>query len=222
MKERKFECRICIPASSESAIRRALEKALPSMQWEEGDSSWDKIKVWGEGRDAQIGVSRYEGPGPFNLRIFIRALEGAGAEKAYLALRDTVLRALKGRVWKPLTPQRVTLVKLEGRFPAAYEFECDLGMAEIKGTFDDADFGHWEALEKEPHGFHLEGWLPFRLAGRAGSGVVRITGKQPCYRIEVVPWQVEPDRAPACDQLHETVQNTLLPAIGARHVRAAD
>lgn len=211
MKKREFKCRVCLAASSESAIRLALEKALPSMQWEEGDSSWDKIRVWGEGPDATIGVYRYEGPGPFNLTIILKAPEGTDAEKAYLAMRDRVLLALNGRVWKPLEPQPVSLIKLQGRFPAAYEFECDLEIWAIKKTLDDADFWPWEARQEEPLGLYLE-----------GPGRIRIVGAKPSYRIEVGNWQDEPDRIPSCDQVHETVQNTILPAIGARNVRGAN
>ncbi len=179
------------------------------MQWEEGDSSWDKVKVFGEGPEAMIAVTRYEGPGPFNLRIVLKAPKGAGAKKACPALRDRVLRALKGRVWQPLKPQRVSLIKAQGRFPAAYEFECDLGIGDIRGVFDDADFWYWEARQTEPLGFHLE----------AHNGV-RIIGEQPSYRIEVGNWPDEPGRV-RCDQVHKTVQNTILPAIGARNLRAA-
>jgi len=68
------------------------------MQWEEGDSYWDKIRVWGEGPDAEIRIYRYESPGPFALTITIKAEEGADAETAYLSLRDKVLHALSGRV----------------------------------------------------------------------------------------------------------------------------
>jgi hypothetical protein len=209
VKKQTIECRICLATSSESRIRRALEKALPSMQWEEGDSSWDKIRVWGEGPDATIGVYRYEGPGPFNLRITLNAPKGADAEKAYLAMRDRVLLALNGRVWKPLEPQPVSLIKLQGRFPAAYEFECNLDIWAIKRTLDDADFWSWETRQEEPLGLYLDG------------GVARIVGDKPSYRIEVGNWQDEPDRIPSCDQVHETVQNSILPAIGARNVRGA-
>src|ERR1700683_4993515 len=45
---RAFRCRICIPREDESAIRTGLQKALPALRWSEGDSSWDKIRVWGE------------------------------------------------------------------------------------------------------------------------------------------------------------------------------
>lgn len=209
MKKQKFECRICVPSSSESNIRRALERALPSMRWEEGDSSWDKINVWGEGPRAAIGVSRYEKPGPFDLTIIIKAPKGRDSEKAYLALREKVLRALQGQVWKPLEPQPVSLIRPEGRFPAAYQFECDLGIGAIKHIFDDAEFWYWEAREKEPLGYHLE----------AHNGV-RIVGQRPNYRIDVGHWEDKPGGI-RCDQVHETVQNTILPAIGARNVRAA-
>ncbi len=236
MKKREFECRICI-GSSESAIRQALKRALPSMRWEEGDSSWDKINVSGDGQNALIVVHRYEEPGPFTLSITIKTPGGASAKKAYLALRDKVLQALRAKVWEPLKAQPVSLVKPYGRFPVAYEFECDLGIELIKSTFDEADFGYWEARRTEPLGLYLEGLIPFRLAESAGrkskkhtiQGVwlreydfVRIIGDRPSYRIEVGRRQRESDPIPSCDQLHERVQNTLLPAIGARNLRAAD
>ena len=207
------------------------------MRWEEGDSSWDKINVSGDGRDALIVVHRYEEPGPFTLSITIKNRPGASAKKAYLVLRDKVLRALRGRVWEPLKSQAVSLVKPYGRFPPAYEFECDFGIELIKSTFEEADFGYWEARRTEALGLYLEGWIPFRLAEKAGrkskqrtvQGVwlpeydyVWIFGDSPSYRIEVGRRENEPDRSPGCDQLHETVQNTLLPAIKARNVRAAD
>jgi hypothetical protein len=231
-----FECRIRI-GTSESAIRQALRRALPSMRWEEGDSSWDKINVSGEGPGALIVVHRYEEPGPFTLSITVKTRRGTGAEKAYLALLDKVLRALRGRVWEPLKPQPVSLIKPYGRFPPAYQFECDFGIELVKHTLDEADFGYWEARRTQPLGLHLEGLIPFRLAEPAGQtskkrtapivwsqehDFVRIIGERPSYRIEVGRRQHESDPIPRCDQLHETVQNTLLPAIGARNVRAAD
>jgi hypothetical protein len=39
--------------------------------------------------------------------------------------------------------------------------------------------------------------------------------------MEVGHWQEEPHRTPTCDQAHETVQTTILPALGARNVRAS-
>src|SRR5262245_10071499 len=67
--EQTFECRICLPSDDDSAIRFALQKAFPSMHWEEGDCVWDKVHVWGQGPDATIRVYRYESPGPFDLTI---------------------------------------------------------------------------------------------------------------------------------------------------------
>ena len=220
--ERKFECRICISDSSESAISLALEKALPAMQWEEGDSVWDKIRVWGKGPDATVRIYRYESPGPFNLTIILETPEGTDAEEAYLALRGRVLRALNATVWKPLEPQPVSLIKPEGRFPDAYEFDCDLDLWKIKGILDDADFWYWEALKQQPLGLYLEGRIPFRIAGQFTWGLkerIRIAGDKPSYTIEVVHWQDEASRVPTCDQVHETIQNTILPAIWARNVR---
>jgi hypothetical protein len=96
--ERKFECQIDSPLDDESAISRALEKALPSLEWGEGDSSWDKVRVLGERPDVFISVYRYESPGSFRLQIVLRSPDVGTDEREYLALRDKVLVALRATV----------------------------------------------------------------------------------------------------------------------------
>ena len=93
--ERKFECEIDIPLADESDIRQRLQRAFPSMKWEEGDSSWDKIRVWGENPELFIGVYRYESPGSFRLRIYLRTPETSSGDGEHLAIRDKVLLALR-------------------------------------------------------------------------------------------------------------------------------
>lgn len=99
MKEQEFRCRLCIPLEDEDDIFTRLRTALPVLRWSEGDSSWDKIRVWGETTDVMVRVYRYESPGPFDLTICIQTPAGAGAEKEYHALRDKVLVALNASVW---------------------------------------------------------------------------------------------------------------------------
>jgi hypothetical protein len=196
------------------------------MQWDEGDSSWDKVRVSGKSPRSTVTIYRYESPGPFQLTIaFQKQDEEEDLEHAYRELRDQVLDALEGRIWKPLQPQMVTLIKLKGGFPSSYEFECDRTMAEIKGALADAEFWYWETVRRQPQGFCLEGRIPFNRAGRAiwnDKRRLRIIGENPNFSIEVGHWEDEPQCVPSCDQIHEIVQNTLLPAIGARNVRAAD
>ncbi len=82
----------------EFAMANCLAAAVPELKWDEGDSSWDKVRVWGESREGaaspHVRVSRYEAPGPFEL--FVRAEN----EEACLALRDRVITALGGRLHK--------------------------------------------------------------------------------------------------------------------------
>jgi len=147
----------------------------------------------------------------------------ANTHEAGLALRDQVLRALHATVWKPLEPQPVVLVKVEDRFPEAYDFECDRELSEIKDTLDDADFCYWELLQAPNKELYIEGRVPFRvprLAKWVYEQRARITGAMPHYTVGVGHWLDEDDRDPTCNQVHETVQNTILPAIGARDVRA--
>jgi hypothetical protein len=101
MKEREFRCRICIPLDDEHDIFNRLRTALPALRWGEGDSSWDKIRVWGETTDVLVRVYRYESPGSFDLMIRIRPPGGAGAEREYHSLRVKVLVALNASVWNP-------------------------------------------------------------------------------------------------------------------------
>jgi hypothetical protein len=211
-----FECRICCPLPDESAIRTALEKGLPSLLWEEGDSSWDKIRVSGTGADVTVGIYRYESPGPFRLTI---ALQKGGDLEEW---RDRVLAALKGRVWEPLRARAVALVQVDGRFPAGYRFECDSTLDEIKATLDDSEFWYWETIRRPPQGVCLSGRVPFRRGGQAivnSKERVWISGETPRFSIEVGHWAEESGRVPSCDQVHEMVQSTLLPGIGARDVR---
>jgi hypothetical protein len=93
--EREFECRISIRLEDEDDICRKLHKALPALKWQAGDSSWDKIRVWGQTADVFVRVYRYEEPGPFSLTVRLRRPEGSSAESEYHALRDTVLLALE-------------------------------------------------------------------------------------------------------------------------------
>jgi hypothetical protein len=117
----------------------ALERKLPVLRWQEGDSSWDKVRVWGKGPGTSVTVFRYESPGPFRLTIELERQE-ADFEHAFKELRDEVVEALNGWIWKPLEPQPVTLIQSQGRFPAAYEFECDCSLADIQGKLENADF----------------------------------------------------------------------------------
>ncbi len=218
----EFQCRIRTSLSSESAIHGALGKALPELHWEEGDSSWDKILVWGTSADAMVKLYRYESPGPLDLTIVLKGRERGDAERAWHVLRDQVLQALEATIWKPLEPQPVALVRMDGAFPAVYEFDCDLGMREIKKILDDAEFWFWEAFQKPALGHYLDGRIPFQVAGRALPGSkerVRITGVQPNYRMEIINWKDERGRNPTFHEVHETLQSTMLPAIGARNVR---
>ena len=225
MKQKIFKCRICSPLDSDAGIRSTLETKLPFMQWHEGDSSWDKVRVSGKDPRSTVTIYRYESPGPFQLTIaFDQRDEQEDLERAYRDLRDQVLEALDGKVWTPLQSQTVTLIKLNGQFPPSYEFECDRSMAEIKRTLDDAEFWYWETVRRQPPGVCLEGRIPFRRAGQIIANPkerVRIIGDKPSFSIEVGHWEDEPQRDPSCDQVHEVVQNTLLPGIGAHDVRAA-
>lgn len=92
--EHTFVCQIRFAEMDEGEIRSALERALPEMLWEEGDSVWDKILVSGQSVVASVRVFRYEDPGPFELKITLRLPEGADAQQASFALRARVLRAL--------------------------------------------------------------------------------------------------------------------------------
>ncbi len=218
-----MECRICSPLSDEWDIKLALERKLPLLRWQEGDSSWDKVRVWGEGSETSITVYRYESPGPFQLTIDLERQE-ADCERASQELRDQVVEALNGWIWKPLEPQPVTLIQPQGRFPAAYEFECDCSLEDIQRTLENADFWFWESIRRPPEGICLKGRIPFRQDGQplaAAKERVWILGERPDFRIEVGHWVDEPGRIPSCAQVHEWVQNTILPAIGAYRVRAA-
>ena len=191
------------------------------MQWEEGDSSYDKVRVWGESPRATIRVYRYESPGPFELTIVVQRSGDEDVEQVYRALRDKVLTALNASVWKRLEPQPVALVKV---FPAAYEFDCDRTMDEMKRTLDNADFWWWETVLRGSQGICREGRIAFQRAGRPiGNSKQRVVirGERPSYSIEIGHWQDELDRTPSCDQVHEIVQTMILPAIGAHRVRAA-
>lgn len=79
----------------ESDIRRKLQQAFPSLQWEEGDSSWDKVRVWADSPELAISIYRYESPGPFRLRIFLRRPDTACDQAEFRAIREQVLVALK-------------------------------------------------------------------------------------------------------------------------------
>jgi hypothetical protein len=94
--ERAFECQIDIPYQNEDVICDKLRRASPALRWQTGDSSWDKIRVWGQAAGVFVRVYRYEEPGPFDLTVRLRTPEGADAESRYHALRDTVLVALRG------------------------------------------------------------------------------------------------------------------------------
>jgi hypothetical protein len=222
--DREFECQICTSQEDEYAILTRLQKALPSLQWGEGDSSWDKIRVCGRNPVAMVSVYRYESPGPFRLTIRLRAPEAADVEEEYRAIRDKVLLALDAKVWKPLEPQPVSLVTPNGRFPAAYEFECDLSFAQIENLLADSRLWYWE-IQRDSSVTYIEGRIPFRIAGKVQWNCkerVRLVGDLPRYKMEVGHWQDAPDRVPTCDQAHETIQTTILPALGARNVRAAE
>jgi hypothetical protein len=95
---REFKCRISTDLDDEFEIMKKLAKALPELRWDEGDSSWDKVRVWGEGADTWVRVYRYESPGPFELTVRL-PIEGATpVEDRYEAIREKVLAALQATV----------------------------------------------------------------------------------------------------------------------------
>jgi hypothetical protein len=78
----------------EGKIRDALERKLPELVWEDGDSYWDKVRVWGTGEGVKVRVYRYESPGPFALTVTVEA-DGAGeADRKLAAMRNAVAAAL--------------------------------------------------------------------------------------------------------------------------------
>jgi hypothetical protein len=96
MPEQEFRSQISLDLG-ESTICRLLAGEFPSLHWEEGDSSWDKFRVWGissEGEIALIRVYRYESPGPFDLTVRLRLPDGSNAVAAHNAIRGRVLKVL--------------------------------------------------------------------------------------------------------------------------------
>jgi hypothetical protein len=91
----EYDCWIDIPLDDEDFISGALRKAFPSLQWQEGDSSWDKIRVWGEGPDLFVSIYRYEGPGLFRLRIRFLPANPNDPREEFYALREKVCVALR-------------------------------------------------------------------------------------------------------------------------------
>lgn len=95
---REFKCQISTGLEDEFEIMNKLMKALPALRWNEGDSSWDKVRVWGEDADTWVRVYRYESPGPFDLTVRL-AIEGATpVEQRHEAIREKVLAALHATV----------------------------------------------------------------------------------------------------------------------------
>ena len=215
MTVQEFECKICGLIESESAIRSSLEKTFPSLRWEEGDSSWDKIRVWGEGQKGDIDfirIYRYESPGAFDLTVRLRVADGVDGEQEYLKIRQRLLDALGAHLWKPLKPQPVTLIKPDGRFPDAYEFESDLGIRDIEALLNDSEYGTWGTvfINRLSSETCLEGYYGVRIFGTRGNFRIEV-GKRPSPDHSSIPWE----------NVNEAVQNTILPAIGARRIRPA-
>lgn len=185
-----LECRICLtPQWDEGQIRFALAKALPSLSWSEGDSSWDKIRVSGTAPNGDyVLVYRYESPGPFDLTI-----RTAGVVDPIL---EAVLASINATLWKRLESQPVNLLR---PFPSAYRFTCERTLRDILTLLENSDFWYWEPKR----GQRIEG----RVSQQPGR-VVRISGERPSFLIEVGHW-------PGSDEIHTVVQNTILPAIGA-------
>ena len=230
MKELESSCRICIPLDDEDDILHRLQNALPAFRWREGDSSWDKIRVWGETSDAAVRVYRYESPGPFDLTIRIRTPGAAGARNEYHALRDKVLVALAASLWKPLAPQSVSLIRIDGQFPAHYRFESELSLAEIHDLLTDSDFSlpagtalwQWNGFLHASPDPYIEGRIPFLSAGRVrwdGRDRIRLIGNRPHYRLRSATGADPAGRTPTCHQVHEAIQTTILPALKARNVQ---
>ena len=220
--EDKFESRICLGGdASQSDILEVLRRAFPVMEWSEGDSSWDKIRVSGKSPSASIRVFRYESPGPFSLTITVQSPDPG---QVFLSLRDRVLGALHATVWKPLEPQPVELVKIGDGFPASYNFDCEREIEGIQDILQDAQFWYWEPAIDPVLGYHMEGRIHFRRDGKIDWTCrerVRISGSPPRYRVDVGHWPDQPGRTPSCDDAHQRVQDTILPVIGAHNVTPA-
>jgi hypothetical protein len=102
MGQAEFKGYIRTPYDDETEIRKALEQALPTFRWSEGDSAWwDKVRVFGEQPGAWIYVYRYESPDPFELTIRLDVPEGQDVEQAMTVLRAAVIRALGGTLQGP-------------------------------------------------------------------------------------------------------------------------
>ena len=123
------------------------------------------------------------------------------------------------------------LIRGASNFPAAYDVECNLSLPQIRtslaGVFD---LWHWQLMwhtvegrrGKEPRFDAVEGRIPFRRAGRLmfdTPELVRITGERPAYTAHVGLWPDETERTPSCGEVHATVQQLILPLLGARNVR---
>jgi hypothetical protein len=146
--------------------------------------------------------------------------EGVDVEREYETVRDQVLSALDASLWKPLEPQPVSLpIELAD----AYQFECDLNLAEMEKLLKNSGLWYWEALPNSPPQTYVGGRIPFQMGGQVDWNYrkVHIEEEDPGYRIFVGRWVDSPDRTPTCREVHDTVLGTILPALGARQVRAA-
>ena len=104
------------------------------------------------------------------------------AEQEYEMLRDEVLNALNGYVWKPLEAQPVELIRVPDGFPARYKFDSERTLSEIKAILDDSAFWSWEAMYQPKGRLCLEGRIPVQMAGTPDHNskkLVRIFGHKP-------------------------------------------
>jgi hypothetical protein len=68
-------------------------------------------------------------------------------QQEFQALREKLLRVLSATIWKPLERQPVSIIKPGDRFPAAYEFECDLSIEEIANILIDSELWQWDLFQ---------------------------------------------------------------------------
>lgn len=228
-----FECLIESPLDDEYKILLALRARLPELTWDEGDSSWDKVRVWGKSAKCGINVYRYESPGPFLLTITLasEAYPANEIELAYYALRVRVLEALQASIFERHPPPQFPLIQPGGRFPAAYDFERDLSLMDISRVLAGRiELWHWQLrwhTEEGRRGKELrfdsvDGRIPFRRGGVLvfdATQQIRIAGVRPRYSLHAGRWSDEPGCEPTCAQVHEIVQRVVLPTLNAKNVR---
>jgi len=199
-------------------MRSLLEEALPQWLWVEKSPTL-QIFVRGEGPECMITLSQEsdpegdEDPGPWELSVHLRSdVRDDKSADMIGGIRDRV-SAVVGGFWIPTRIEPCSFVKVNNSFPSAYDFESEYGVDEMNERLTALRLWRWKTASENQSALAIRGIAALRMAGdEFASFTVVILSLLPIHHFRLIAGS-------AVDYVHTRIQDTILPALGARNLR---